>query len=1020
MATTIKIKRGLKDDLPLLEIGELAYCTDTNELFIGKFVSEGVTENILINEDLDEYITNASFNTTNGELTLTKSDNSTVIVDLDGRYLTSYVDTNDYVDQASFSNGTLTLTRTDDGEVAISLDGRYLQVDENGLVPADKLPSYVDDVLEGYYNAAGDSLFYEDAGFTTPLYEAPNEGEQGKIYVDLASNASYRWTGSTYVEISSPLDFATEAEAIAGTNDTKAMSPLRTKQAITDFHPDQNQVSDADNSANDNYIKSLTFDDYGHVTGVTSAEVSGGAVAVQETAPTDAETYLWYQPSNLDLYNKNTFFDVLFSTTINQPDTTNGSFFGREIFANDDYVALVSRGDNNFAGRVYVYDANTLNLVNSFVSPNNSSSNTNFADANGSVSMFGNKIIIGAYEDDTNGTNSGAAFLFDITTGNLIHTFYSPSPFSYGNFADSVAIDSNYIYISEANATVNGSTYAGKIYVYDVNTQNLTSTIENPNAHGASSGDQFGHLMIVGSDKIVASAVGEDPPGSYMTVYVFDKSTRNLLYTFDNPNIPDSGGTDNFGENMDIDEDYLVITAKDEDANSQTNSGVIYVYDLSNGSLIRTIYNPNYLSDNRFGDEIALKNKKIYASDRKANSVYVFDLDSGQLLKTIDNVDSNGVEFGQGLEVNDKNLFIGKTSFDDNEGIVYVYNAGEQVEWQNISHVTSTPSVSVTPTTNSADITVTNTDAYPAKLRWSQTSPPLENETSFLNNSQSTSGSLTNLDPDTSYTIYAQALAEGKLLSSIVASQFTTEALNLGPGPQTPIAGNLTTGFFGETTVAEFGANMDTVQNLLGISDNDSTTHNANENLLKFIHQGTVKFINKKSIRYNISHDSIASQFNIYAGKEITVNGQTYKVRLMKGMARVTGDLQNGDVFTTSWSNTDRGVIYAGPGGDWQENDPGEFGTLLAPIISDYSGSSSTPDTLPNNLPDWANYSASSLNLTNGSGNGYVTVLRETVNTNTNDIVTTGTSNWWDLSGTSRTFRDPLYRGLRLVFELVN
>lgn len=232
MATTIKIKRGLKNDLPLLEIGELAYCTDTNELFIGKFVSEGVTENILINEDLDEYITNASFNTTNGELTLTKSDNSTVIVDLDGRYLTSYVDTNDYVDQASFSNGTLTLTRTDDGEVAISLDGRYLQVDENGLVPADKLPSYVDDVLEGYYNAAGDSLFYEDAGFTTPLYEAPNEGEQGKIYVDLASNASYRWTGSAYVDISNSLDFATEAEAIAGTNETKAMSPLRTTQAI--------------------------------------------------------------------------------------------------------------------------------------------------------------------------------------------------------------------------------------------------------------------------------------------------------------------------------------------------------------------------------------------------------------------------------------------------------------------------------------------------------------------------------------------------------------------------------------------------------------------------------------------------------------------------------------------------------------------------------------------------------------------------------------------------------------------
>lgn len=35
MANTIKIKRGLKADLPTLTVGEVAYCTDTKELFIG-------------------------------------------------------------------------------------------------------------------------------------------------------------------------------------------------------------------------------------------------------------------------------------------------------------------------------------------------------------------------------------------------------------------------------------------------------------------------------------------------------------------------------------------------------------------------------------------------------------------------------------------------------------------------------------------------------------------------------------------------------------------------------------------------------------------------------------------------------------------------------------------------------------------------------------------------------------------------------------------------------------------------
>ncbi len=35
MSSTIKIKRGIRASLPLLEVGELALCSDTYELFIG-------------------------------------------------------------------------------------------------------------------------------------------------------------------------------------------------------------------------------------------------------------------------------------------------------------------------------------------------------------------------------------------------------------------------------------------------------------------------------------------------------------------------------------------------------------------------------------------------------------------------------------------------------------------------------------------------------------------------------------------------------------------------------------------------------------------------------------------------------------------------------------------------------------------------------------------------------------------------------------------------------------------------
>lgn len=53
-----------------------------------------------------------------------------------------------------------------------------------GKVPAEELPSYVDDVYEyGSYR------------------DFPSPGEEGKIYVDKTTGYTYRWSGSMYVQV---------------------------------------------------------------------------------------------------------------------------------------------------------------------------------------------------------------------------------------------------------------------------------------------------------------------------------------------------------------------------------------------------------------------------------------------------------------------------------------------------------------------------------------------------------------------------------------------------------------------------------------------------------------------------------------------------------------------------------------------------------------------------------------------------------------------------------------------------
>ena len=70
----------------------------------------------------------------------------------------------------------------------------FAELGADGFVLTSQLPSYVDDVLE----------------FAT-LSNFPTTGESGKIYVATNTNLTYRWTGTTYVEISKSLALGTSS-----------------------------------------------------------------------------------------------------------------------------------------------------------------------------------------------------------------------------------------------------------------------------------------------------------------------------------------------------------------------------------------------------------------------------------------------------------------------------------------------------------------------------------------------------------------------------------------------------------------------------------------------------------------------------------------------------------------------------------------------------------------------------------------------------------------------------------------
>lgn len=112
----------------------------------------------------------------------------------------------------------LTYTPLDSAKIGVA--GGVASLDSNGKISTSQLPTSIDEIIE-----------------VDGINNAPENGEKDKIYVDIDTNKTYRWSGTSYVEISAS-DIVTQSEKngyikINGT-DVKIYEPVQADWNETD------------------------------------------------------------------------------------------------------------------------------------------------------------------------------------------------------------------------------------------------------------------------------------------------------------------------------------------------------------------------------------------------------------------------------------------------------------------------------------------------------------------------------------------------------------------------------------------------------------------------------------------------------------------------------------------------------------------------------------------------------------------------------------------------------------------
>jgi hypothetical protein len=343
-------------------------------------------------------------------------------------------------------------------------------------------------------------------------------------------------------------------------------------------------------------------------------------------------------------------------------------------------------------------DWTTATLLHTLNNPN--PYGTSYFDIFGiSVSVSGDYGIVGAsFEDDPSSIQSGKAYIFNVTTGALVHTLDNPNPSSNtqddgDKFGNSVAISGNYAIIGAPYEDINDGSLrleSGRAYIFNVTTGALVYTLDNPNFSGTRANDRFGYSVAITSNYCIVGAVGESPVDGG-AAYIFDVTTGALLYTLENPNAYGTTAGDYFGNSVAISGNYAIVGANAEDDASGTGSGKAYIFDATTGALVHTLDNPNPdntgLNDS-FGGAVAMDgNYAIIGAHGEdvdgggSGNAYIFDVATGALLFTLDNPNAASTptsdRFGEAVGISGDFAIVGANAEDAvgaGSGTVYIFN----------------------------------------------------------------------------------------------------------------------------------------------------------------------------------------------------------------------------------------------------------------------------------------------------------------------------------------------------------
>ena len=351
---------------------------------------------------------------------------------------------------------------------------------------------------------------------------------------------------------------------------------------------------------------------------------------------------------------------------IQSSDIENFDWFGFSVAASGDRAIIGAPNEDegaSSAGAAYIFERGASGdwLQIAKIRANIGVFAADFGDA---VGLSGNYAIVSA-----KGEGSGTVYIFERDANdewNQAARLQSSDTQSGDDFGESVAISGNLAIVGADNEDTGGSN-AGAAYIFERDASGAWSETAKIQASDKQSLDLFGFSVdIDGNRAIIGSILEDDGGASAGAAYIFERDANGSWSETAKILASDREVNDQFGRSVALQGGRAVVGAIFEDTGG-ANAGAAYVFEQNaNGVWNETakIQASDKQAQDRFGGSVALSGDRVVVGANEADAAYIFERNSdgsgwSEVAKFEASNKQSGDEFGHAVAVSGNFALVG-------------------------------------------------------------------------------------------------------------------------------------------------------------------------------------------------------------------------------------------------------------------------------------------------------------------------------------------------------------------------